>query len=157
MASITTLEKKKYAKELLEKATETEWIAYVWLGGSDAQAEGNWTWSDNSLWEFENWYRTEPSNKKKENCLKMRPHDGVWWDDYCTRRYRPLCDKEMHVFKGTLNRTWTFLPEQVPQQIVVVFESDLAMPHSKRTGVSLSWTLEAGHEIKPKPYSTTTF
>ena len=155
LTSITTLEKKKSVKKVLDKVAENEWISYVWLGGSDTEAEGNWSWSDKSAWGFENWFRNEPSNKTKENCLKMRPYDEIWLDERCSRKYRPLCDKEMHVFKGKLNRTWTLSSKQVPQLIEVVFESQPALEPSKRTGLSLSWSLETGlgddlnHTAKP--------
>ena len=101
-------------------------VLYVWLGGSDAAEEGVWSWSDGAGWAFEDWlpgnpnYKyevPEPSNKTGEDCLKMHIEGGVWFDERCSTRIRPLCHRDTHVFKGKLNRTWTFSPAQVPNEI----------------------------------------
>ena len=152
LTSITTLEKKKSVKKVLDKVAENEWISYVWLGGSDTEAEGNWSWSDKSAWGFENWFRNEPSNKTKENCLKMRPYDEIWLDERCSRKYRPLCDKEMHVFKGKLNRTWTFSSPHIPQEIEFIWKTETSSPNPNKAGFSLSWRLreEADEDLEVK-------
>lgn len=33
-----------------------------WIGGTDATAEGVWTWTDSSEWDYEKWKNGEPSN-----------------------------------------------------------------------------------------------
>ena len=160
LASINTLEKQKSALRLLKKVQDSgEWLSYIWLGGSDSQEEGNWSWSDKSLWDFDNWYpgnsrylkSPEPSNGSRENCLKMKTQDGIWWDEDCNKRFRALCHRDTHVFKGKLNRTWTILSTAVPQEMEFVWESDLEFAPSKRTGLSISWRFEEELNLAPDP------
>ena len=160
LASINTLEKQKSALRLLKKVQDSgEWLSYIWLGGSDSQEEGNWFWSDKSLWDFDNWYpgnsrylkSPEPSNGSRENCLKMKTQDGIWWDEDCNKRFRALCHRDTHVFKGKLNRTWTILSTAVPQEMEFVWESDMEFAPSKRTGVSISWRFEEELNLAPDP------
>ena len=160
LASINTLEKQKSALRLLKKVQDSgEWLSYIWLGGSDSQEEGNWSWTDQSLWDFDNWYpgnsrylkSPEPSNGSRENCLKMKTQDGIWWDEDCNKRFRALCHRDTHVFKGKLNRTWTILSTAVPQEMEFVWESDLEFAPSKRTGLSISWRFEEELNLAPDP------
>ena len=161
MASITTLEKQKSALRLLKKVQDGgEWLSYIWLGGSDVQDEGNWSWTDKSLWDFDNWYpgnsryhqSPEPSNGSREDCLKMKTQDGIWWDEDCNKRFRALCHRDTHVFKGKLNRTWTILSAAVPQEMEFVWESDFEFAKSsKRTGLSISWSFEEELNYAPDP------
>ena len=160
LASINTLEKQKSALRLLKKVQDSgEWLSYIWLGGSDSQEEGNWFWSDKSLWDFDNWYpgnsrylkSPEPSNGSRENCLKMKTQDGIWWDEDCNKRFRALCHRDTHVFKGKLNRTWTILSTAVPQEMEFVWESDMEFAPSKRTGLSISWRFEEELNLAPDP------
>ena len=160
LASINTLEKQKSALRLLKKVQDSgEWLSYIWLGGSDSQEEGNWSWTDKSLWDFDNWYpgnsrylkSPEPSNGSRENCLKMKTQDGIWWDEDCNKRFRALCHRDTHVFKGKLNRTWTISSTAVPQEMEFVWESDLEFAPSKRTGLSISWRFEEELNLAPDP------
>ena len=160
LASINTLEKQKSALRLLKKVQDSgEWLSYIWLGGSDSQEEGNWSWTDKSLWDFDNWYpgnsrylkSPEPSNGSRENCLKMKTQDGIWWDEDCNKRFRALCHRDTHVFKGKLNRTWTISSTAVPQEMEFVWESDMEFAPSKRTGLSISWRFEEELNLAPDP------
>ena len=54
----------------------------------------------------------------------MKTQDGIWWDEDCNKRFRALCHRDAHVFKGKLNRTWTVLSAAVPQEMEFVWESD---------------------------------
>ena len=173
LASIATSEKQKSTLRFLKKAEETGgWLTFIWLGGSDAQSEGNWTWSDNSVWGFDNWYpgnpdylkSPEPNNGrdglgrqgKREDCLKMKDpvRDGTWHDEDCKERLKALCQKDTHVFKGKLNRTWTIGSETVPQEIEFVWEAESKVS-SKRTGLSISWRSEEDLPNPPDPVYAT--
>ncbi|MDA7676359.1 hypothetical protein N8584_00040 [bacterium] len=37
-------------------------VGHVWLGGTDANAEGSWEWVTGENWDFENWQSSEPNN-----------------------------------------------------------------------------------------------
>ncbi|PWA23331.1 hypothetical protein CCH79_00020645, partial [Gambusia affinis] len=44
----------------------------TWIGGSDAQQERTWLWSDGRPMRYTNWCRGEPNNVRgKQNCLLM--------------------------------------------------------------------------------------
>ena len=60
--------------------------ASAWLGGSDADSEGDWTWADGSTWGYTNWRSSEPNGNPVEpngnvieNYLAMNI-DGSWND-----------------------------------------------------------------------------
>ncbi|XP_039677804.1 galactose-specific lectin nattectin-like [Perca fluviatilis] len=42
----------------------------AWLGGSDAQEDGVWLWSDSSLFSYQNWCPGQPDNTH-QHCLQM--------------------------------------------------------------------------------------
>ena len=60
--------------------------ASAWLGGSDADSEGDWTWADGAPWGYTNWRSSEPNGNPVEpngnvieNYLAMNI-DGSWND-----------------------------------------------------------------------------
>merc|ERR1712098_575566 len=53
---------------------------YVWLGGSDKDKEGTWTWTDCNPWTYTRWDHGQPNKRNTENCLKTQ---GILtWHDY---------------------------------------------------------------------------
>jgi hypothetical protein len=80
----------------------------IWIGGSDAAAEGDWRWTDGTaFWRgvgspsgsavggaYTNWLSSEPdglSNSGLEaDCLSIR-RDDVWVDQGCNYFERMLC------------------------------------------------------------------
>lgn len=54
------------------------------IGGSDVDHEGTWTWIDGSAFQFSNWGEDEPSGDNTENCLEMvGTKNGTWNDVPC--------------------------------------------------------------------------
>ena len=54
-----------------------------WIGGSDETREGTWTWSDGTVWDYENWDSGQPDNwwaTNGEDLLEMYS-DGTWNDN----------------------------------------------------------------------------
>ena len=74
---------------------EQDWA--VWIGGSDREEEGKWTWTDGTPWDWNKWAtadmppenRTMPDNSTGANCLIQRtllfPPGGLgyWRDIIC--------------------------------------------------------------------------
>ncbi|XP_030609440.1 type-2 ice-structuring protein-like [Archocentrus centrarchus] len=69
----------------------------TWLGGTDAQKEGHWIWSDGTTFQYTNWCPREPNNKGgHQHCLEINYSDGKCWDDVGCNVKRPsVCAKNM--------------------------------------------------------------
>merc|ERR1711971_1218811 len=76
-------------------ATENDYIAnlhyesnnhnYFWLGGSDFDEEGNWTWTDGTPFSYTKWQGSEGSGGTAQNCLAVDIYyssydNGYWYD-----------------------------------------------------------------------------
>jgi len=46
-------------------------VAYVWLGGNDAESEGNWNWVNGEAFQYTNWGRAEPDNYLNQDGLAL--------------------------------------------------------------------------------------
>jgi cysteine-rich repeat protein len=70
--------------------------AAIWLGGSDADIEGDWQWVNGEPF-FEVWAEGEPSNDgtNGEDCvIYLRRLGAVSYDDRpCDRAYAVLCER----------------------------------------------------------------
>ncbi|XP_014831467.1 PREDICTED: galactose-specific lectin nattectin-like [Poecilia mexicana] len=69
----------------------------AWLGGSDAQQEKTWLWSDGSPMRYTNWCPGEPNNGGgSQHCLQMNYSGGKCWDDLWCNHSRPsVCAKRL--------------------------------------------------------------
>ncbi len=54
--------------------------SHVWLGGSDAAAEGRWRWSDGTPVVYRNWAEGEPNNLQQREHFLMLSKYGQWND-----------------------------------------------------------------------------
>ncbi|KAM6894308.1 ladderlectin-like [Lycodopsis pacificus] len=66
-----------------------------WIGGSDAEEERKWFWSDGTSFGYVNWCRGEPNNlRHRQHCLLMNFSGGKCWDDEVCNAKRPsVCVK----------------------------------------------------------------
>ena len=58
----------------------------IFIGGTDQDIEGTWTWLDNKPWEYDNFQGDEPNGGDKENCIEIVSYpEGYntagWWND----------------------------------------------------------------------------
>uniref|UniRef100_A0A8C4F5E5 C-type lectin domain-containing protein n=2 Tax=Dicentrarchus labrax TaxID=13489 RepID=A0A8C4F5E5_DICLA len=81
---------------------DDSWIRYTvgnngkaWIGGTDAQQEGYWFWSDGTHLDYTNWCIGESNNYEgKQHCLQVNRQDKNCWDDVeCSDRYGYVCAK----------------------------------------------------------------
>ena len=67
-----------FAWETLGVAQDGGDVSYVWLGGSDAAAEGTWTWANQDAWTYTHWGTgaahgggSEPDNYNDQDGLAL--------------------------------------------------------------------------------------
>ncbi|XP_070710716.1 type-2 ice-structuring protein-like [Pempheris klunzingeri] len=66
----------------------------TWIGGSDAQEEGVWLWSDGTLFQYKNWCPGEPNNYHSQHCTQMNFGATKCWDDLSCGAHLPsVCAK----------------------------------------------------------------
>ena len=68
LASVTSVATNEFIlSELSKKGCTT-----LWIGGTDKDVEGKWTWSDCSAWDYDSGWRLDQTNEdEKEDCLEM--------------------------------------------------------------------------------------
>ena len=91
LASTTLEEERQFAFTLGGKKT-------TWIGGSDIQTEGVWTWSDESPWGNPLWTPGNPDNwLNNQDCLRLLSTlwevvDGLFDDGNCTTKHQFICE-----------------------------------------------------------------
>uniref|UniRef100_A0A8C9WZ46 C-type lectin domain-containing protein n=1 Tax=Sander lucioperca TaxID=283035 RepID=A0A8C9WZ46_SANLU len=74
----------------------TQMYPLTWLGGSDAQQEGSWFWSDGTAFMFNFWSPGQPDNGGYAHCLLMNYGDLKKFDDQpCNLRMPFVCAKRL--------------------------------------------------------------
>ena len=72
----------------MHSGTET-----FWLGGTDSDEEGNWTWTDGTPFNYTKWESYEGAGGIKQNCLAIRlSYYGYWYDYECFDSYPYICE-----------------------------------------------------------------
>uniref|UniRef100_A0A7N8XYY6 Type-2 ice-structuring protein-like n=1 Tax=Mastacembelus armatus TaxID=205130 RepID=A0A7N8XYY6_9TELE len=69
----------------------------TWIGGSNAQQNNVWLWSDGTVFHYSNWCPGEPSNfRRQQHCLQMNYSAQKCWDDLECYGHRPsVCAKKV--------------------------------------------------------------
>ena len=67
MTSIHSLEENDFINILIN----TSCTIQVWIGGTDADQEDHWKWTDGSNWDFEKWIIFQPDGKQEQNFLAI--------------------------------------------------------------------------------------
>ena len=68
-------------------------IPHLWVGGTDAEIEDVWKWTDGSAWEFTFWGPGEPNNFGPQ-CLVYHP-SNTWDDRTCFWEDKFLCSQAL--------------------------------------------------------------
>ena len=74
---------------------EDRGIALLWLGATDVEEEGNWTWVDGTPFQGWAWGPFEPDNLgDNEDCLTSSAALEYYWNDViCAHETEFLCSK----------------------------------------------------------------
>ena len=71
-----------------------------WIGGTDIQSEGSWTWSDGSVMNYLNWSPNNPNNQGgTEHCMDITTS---WNDNSCNRPLKFVCKFTPNIGKGRI-------------------------------------------------------
>ena len=97
LASITNERIQNYMQS---KEHSKDSHASFWVGGTDKDHEGNWVWTDGSVWGFTNWASRPfqaPNDWYGEDCLLVyknwvTKHNG-WNDQECSDRRSFVCSR----------------------------------------------------------------
>ncbi|XP_061190719.1 low affinity immunoglobulin epsilon Fc receptor-like [Saccostrea echinata] len=64
-----------------------------WIGATDIDSEGVFTWNRRTNITFTNWYPNEPKNYlAEENCVVLC-QNGLWNDEFCNSKFTFICKK----------------------------------------------------------------
>ncbi|KAL7375380.1 hypothetical protein ABVT39_016378 [Epinephelus coioides] len=68
----------------------------AWIGGTDAQEENQWFWSDGTPFRYHHWCHGEPDNNKgNQHCMQMNYSGGKCWDDsQCFHQLPSVCARK---------------------------------------------------------------
>ena len=97
LASVSSQEENDFIFSLIKDDS----VSYVWLGGSDSYSEGDWTWSDGSLFDFTYWQNdgSQGNGGPSQNCLVMNTNNQyyakTWYDVECYHKYLFICEINM--------------------------------------------------------------
>ena len=68
-----------------------------WIGITDAGTEGEWTYGDGSVINFENWAPGKPGFPDFDDCAFVSTHSGPEVPEYYGKWIDNLCDKHFDV------------------------------------------------------------
>ncbi|XP_026154670.1 ladderlectin-like [Mastacembelus armatus] len=70
----------------------------AWIGGTDAQQEGKWRWTDGTAFTYTNWAPGQPDNwQGNENCLHITTEGRRFWNDLdCQTPLPSVCIKKLY-------------------------------------------------------------
>ncbi|XP_063040771.1 galactose-specific lectin nattectin-like [Engraulis encrasicolus] len=89
LASVHSIADYHYIQGLI--VTATHGAPLTWLGGSDAQQDGVWLWSDGSRFSFLHWSPGQ-GGVSSEACLQMNYGGGLLWNDIaCSVKSPSVC------------------------------------------------------------------
>ena len=72
------------------KFTQNTSISDFWIGLNTLMIPGNWTWMDNSNFDFNKWGPSEPANLSL-NCASVKMENGNWGASDCFQLKPSVC------------------------------------------------------------------
>ncbi|KAK2862823.1 hypothetical protein Q5P01_002356 [Channa striata] len=92
LASVHSVDEYQFIQTMIRNLTGS--YPVTWLGGTDAQQEGSWFWSDGTAFEFTYWSQEQPDNHRSAHCMLMNFGDERKFDDQpCSYTREFVCSK----------------------------------------------------------------
>uniref|UniRef100_A0AC34FE31 C-type lectin domain-containing protein n=1 Tax=Panagrolaimus sp. ES5 TaxID=591445 RepID=A0AC34FE31_9BILA len=63
-----------------------------WIGGTLLMHAGNWSWIDNSPFDFNDWNKGEPQNFSSNGCVSVSISSGAWSSQDCFKSKPYVCN-----------------------------------------------------------------
>ncbi|KAA8582717.1 type-2 ice-structuring protein [Etheostoma spectabile] len=99
LASVHGFDEHHVIQSMIQRITHM--YPLTWLGGSDAQQEGSWFWSDGTPFKFNYWSPRQPDNQANADCLLMNFGDQKKFDDQPCHYHMPfVCAKKQENVVG---------------------------------------------------------
>ena len=96
LANIDSEQEQLYVSSYLTRLGKTSFTpGTFWLGASDLQTEGVWSWTrGNDRFQYKYWQVGEPNNEGgNENCLAFGHSTGFKWNDInCQNKLNFICE-----------------------------------------------------------------
>uniref|UniRef100_A0A914PD60 C-type lectin domain-containing protein n=1 Tax=Panagrolaimus davidi TaxID=227884 RepID=A0A914PD60_9BILA len=66
-----------------------------WLGGSNAN--GSWSWTDGTTFDFSEWKKGEPKNDTEVRCTVLSVNNGLWTAQNCSKAKQFICSTPEYI------------------------------------------------------------
>ncbi|KAK2811267.1 hypothetical protein Q5P01_000261 [Channa striata] len=92
LASVHSINEYQEIQKLIQAASQDN--GETWIGGSNAQEDSVWLWTDGGDFDYTNWCPGEPNNLYgQQHCTKMNHGDQKCLDDLACNMTRPsVCE-----------------------------------------------------------------
>ncbi|KAK7168503.1 hypothetical protein R3I93_004728 [Phoxinus phoxinus] len=68
-----------------------------WIGGHDAVQDGQWMWTDGSVFDYNYWCSGQPDNAvNKENVLEINFGNNCWNDFFKEAQLAYICARTLY-------------------------------------------------------------
>ena len=91
LASVTS----EATNEFIVSEIKKQNTAMLWIGGSDKEEQGNWKWTDQSPWSFDNWAGNQTSQGGNCLCYNGTTITPKWNPSKCDQNFKFSCSVKL--------------------------------------------------------------
>ena len=132
-------------EEMLEISRLARGQKDLWLGGTDSDSEGNWTWTNGAPWEYTNWQLGFGAKGPGQNCL-IRTSLEVLKDTSCKswNKKKFICKLKAKKLTKTSNIFKTYKENDIQNKKFQVWHKSqtvVEVAPNKTPGFEMKWVL----------------